>query len=140
MPTIERNSRRTTQPYERFQAWVASHELALKIYECTKGWPTEERYGLTSQARRAAFSVAANICEGSARPGPNEFRRFLDISLASLTELAYIIRIAADLKYLRSEQRTELEILRDHTHRLVWGLQRAVAKRAKGPPPLRPSA
>jgi four helix bundle protein len=138
--TLERNSRRTVQPYERFQAWGAAHELALKIYECSKGWPTEEKYGLISQARRTAFSVAVNIVEGSARPGPNEFRRFLDISLASLAELAYILRIATDLKYLRAEQGTELEILRDHTHRLVWGLQRAVARRAKAAPALRPSA
>jgi four helix bundle protein len=131
MATRERNTVRLQQPYERFQAWVAAHELELRVYHLTRTWPPEERWGLVSQARRAGFSVAANICEGSARSGPREFRRFLGLSLGSLAELSYIFRLARDLGYLRADEGTELEILRDHTHRLTWGLYRAVSNRVR---------
>src|SRR2546421_9498164 len=84
-------------PYERFAAWRECHALALEVYRATRSFPKEELYGLTSQARRAAFSAAANIVEGSARRGSAEFRRFLDISLGSLTELGYTLRISREL-------------------------------------------
>jgi len=53
-------------PYERFQAWQLSYQLVLKVYSATDAFPKHELYGLTSQARRAAFSVTLNIAEGSA--------------------------------------------------------------------------
>ena len=118
------------KPYERFKAWEACHQLVQAVFHLTAKWPKDERYGLTSQARRAAVSAAANICEGSARRGSKEFRRFLDISLGSLTELAYLLRLGTDLKYSTPEQQIEIEILRDHANRLTWGLYHAVAKRA----------
>lgn len=65
------------------------------------------------------------------RRGPKEFRRFLDISLGSLAELSYTLRLATDLGYLLADQQTEVEILRDHANRLTWGLYRAIAKAAK---------
>ena len=63
-------------PYERLTAWQCCHALFLEIYRVTAGFPKSELYGLTSQMRRAAFSAAANIAEGSAKRGPHEFRRF----------------------------------------------------------------
>ncbi|PYO62354.1 MAG: hypothetical protein DMD70_05625 [Gemmatimonadetes bacterium] len=59
-------------PYERFTAWKACHELALAVYRATRSFPKEELFGLTSQMRRAAFSAAANIAEGSAKRGSAE--------------------------------------------------------------------
>ena len=53
-------------PFERFEAWKMCHELTIAVYQSTKNFPADERYGLTSQARRAAFAAAANIAEGSA--------------------------------------------------------------------------
>jgi len=120
-------------PYERLQAWAACHSLSIAIYRATVAWPKTEQYGLVTQARRAAFSAAANICEGSMRRGAREFRRFLDISLGSLSEVSYTLRLAADLGYLEASQATELEIARDHASRLTWGLYRAIAKAAKAP-------
>ena len=79
-------------PYERFDAWQVCHKLVLEVYRSTKDFPGSERYGLRSQARRAAFSAAANIAEGSAKHGVREFRRYLDISIGSLSELAYALR------------------------------------------------
>lgn len=120
----------STKPYERFKAWEACHLLVQDVFRLTKGWPRDERYGLTAQARRAAVSAAANICEGSARRGPREFRRFLDFSIGSLAELAYLLRLGSDLGFNTPEEHTEVEIHRDHANRLTWGLYAAVAKRA----------
>ena len=61
-------------PYERFEAWKLCDELALAVYRVTQAFPKHELYGLTAQARRAAFSAAVNIAEGSAKPGPRERR------------------------------------------------------------------
>src|SRR6266498_3624068 len=83
-------------PYEKLHAWRECHELALGVYRATKRFPSDERYGLTSQLRRAAFSSAVNIVEGSSRKGRKEFRRFLDISLSSLTEVGYALRFAKE--------------------------------------------
>jgi four helix bundle protein len=89
--------------------------------------PSEERYGLAAQARRAAFSSAANIAEGSARRGRREFRRFLDIAYASLTELAYITRLVSDLEMLPQDETSEIERLREKASRLTWKLMRSMA-------------
>jgi four helix bundle protein len=78
----------SVMPYERFEAWKVCDELALEVYRVTRSFPKHELYGLTSQARRAAFSAPVNIAEGSAKPGAAEFCRFLNISIASLSELA----------------------------------------------------
>src|SRR5438132_3448318 len=83
-------------PYERLHAWRECHELALAVYRVTKSFPSEEQYGLTSQTRRAAFSAAVNIVEGSSRRSRKEFRRFLDISLSSLTEVGYALRFSRE--------------------------------------------
>ncbi len=114
-------------PYERFEAWRRCPELVLEIYTVTKTFPKEEKYGLTSQSRRAAFSAAANIAEGSARRGAGEFRRFLDISLGSLSELAYELRVARDLGLLSHKGWERLDTLRDRAGKLTWGLHRAVS-------------
>jgi four helix bundle protein len=116
------------QPYERFQAWAACHDLALAVYRVTQRWPKAELYGLTSQARRAATSAAINIAEGSAKRGPRELRRFLDISLGSLGELSYILRLSRDLELTPTESFGELEALRDHASRVTWGLYSAVSR------------
>ncbi len=115
-------------PYERFEAWQRCHELVLEIYSVTKTFPKEEKYGLTSQSRRAAFSAAANIAEGTARRGTAEFRRFLDISLGSLSELAYALRVAQDLGFISHKDWEKLDTLRDQAGKLTWGLYRAVSK------------
>ena len=115
-------------PYERFAAWRECHALALKVYRATRGFPKDELYGLTSQARRAAFSAAANIVEGSAKRGSMEFRRFLDVSLGSLTELGYTLRVSRELGLLTEEYWAELDDLQNRARFLTWKLYESVSK------------
>lgn len=128
-------------PYERFQAWKLSYQLTLDVYKVTAAFPKHELYGLTSQARRAAFSVVANLAEGSAKRGSREFRRYLDIALGSISELSVTLRLARDLGHLTPTQWKEVEGLRNHAGTLLWRLYAAVAAKAKaaggGPPTAR---
>ena len=118
------------KPYERLEAWQATHQLVLAVYRATQKFPADERYGLTSQARRAVFSAAANIAEGSAKKGPREFRRYLDIAAGSLAEVAYILRVARGLRLIDETGYAALEEHRDRTGRLTWGLYASIRRAA----------
>ena len=106
-----------------------SKHLALELYRATDGWPSSERYQLTSQIRRAALSVPTNIAEGAAKRGAREFRRYLDIARGSLSELSYLLRFSSDRGILDDEAFTTLEELRDHTGKVTWGLYRSLSGR-----------
>jgi four helix bundle protein len=121
-------------PYEGLKAWQCCHELFLAIYRVTERFPQGERYGLTAQMRRAAFSAAANLAEGSAKRGAREFRRYIDITLGSLSELSYAIRAVQDLELGPVDDVRRLDELRQQAGRLTWGLYRRVCARAgEGP-------
>lgn len=121
------------QPYERFRAWQACDELVIRVYRITNTFPSHERFGLTSQARRAAVSAAANIAEGSAKRGTGEFRRYLDIAIGSLAEVGYLLHVARRLEYLSDAQWHELEMVRSGASRLTWRLYAAVSRRRNAP-------
>ena len=114
-------------PYERLHAWKACDDLTVAIYKTTERFPRHELYGLTSQVRRAAFSSAANIAEGSAKRGPREFRRYLDISIGSLSEVAYVLHVAKRLEYLSVEEWQELDRLRAAASKLTWHLCKSMS-------------
>ena len=109
-------------PYERFDAWKIAHELALEVYAATERWPLNERFGLTAQIRRAALSAPTNIAEGSAKRGPRELRRYLDIALGSLSEVSYLLRFSRDRGILDSENFLRLDELRNRAGQLTWRL------------------
>ena len=109
-------------PYERFDSWKLTHQLALAIYQATEQWPANERYGLTAQIRRAALSAPTNIAEGSAKRGRREFRRYLDIALGSLSEVSYLLRFSRDRGILKTEDFELLDNLRDQAGKLTWRL------------------
>jgi len=88
-------------------------------------------YGLTSQIRRAAFSAAVNIVEGSSRRGSTEFRRFLDISLGSLAEVGYILRFARELELLNSSDWKALDDQQQRARYLTWKLYESIARPKK---------
>jgi four helix bundle protein len=119
------------EPHERFVAWKESYELVLDTYQATQTFPKHELYGLTSQARRAAFSVVANIAEGSAKRGSAEFRRFLDISIGSLAELSVTFRLSRDLGFMPEDAWQRLEDRRKRASFLVWKLYRAMGPRGR---------
>jgi four helix bundle protein len=118
-------------PFERLTAWQLCYRLVLETYRTTERLPKSELYSLTSQARRAAFSAAANIAEGSAKRGTKEFRRFLDISIGSLAELAFILRLSRDLGFIPGEDWARLDELRRRSGFLVWRLYEAVSKKGR---------
>jgi len=112
--------------YERLAAWKLSYEMALQIYDATDEFPRDERYGLTSQLRRAAFSVAANISEDCAKRGRKEFARYLDIAIGSVTEIEVGLRLARDRGYLDNMRWHKLESSRNHAGAVTWRLLRAM--------------
>ena len=114
--------------YERLLAWQLCHQLVLDIYRATDKFPKHELYGLTSQARRAAVSAAANIVEGSAKHGRRDFRRYLDIALGSLSELSYLLLISRDIGLLQPESWTGLDQLQGRARFMTWKLYNAVGK------------
>jgi len=117
-------------PYERLTAWSSAHEFAVAVYRVTKAFPRDEQYGLSSQIRRAAFSIPANIAEGSAKRGSTEFRRFLDIAIGSFAEVSYALVFARDVGVLDPAEFQRLEALRVRVGKLTWGLYSAIASRA----------
>jgi four helix bundle protein len=86
----------------------------------------QERYGLTSQVRRAAVSAATNIAEGAAKHGRREFRRYLDIALGSLGETSYLLMLAKDLGILTLADWQTLDELRRRAGGLTWRLARSL--------------
>ncbi|MCB9452094.1 MAG: four helix bundle protein [Anaerolineaceae bacterium] len=88
------------QDFRKLAVWEKAHQLTLSTYKATITFPKEEMYGLTSQVRRSAASIPANIAEGCGRDSTGDFRRFLEIAMGSASETEYHILLAHDLEYL----------------------------------------
>jgi len=84
--------------FEDLDIWKRSHGLTLRVYKITKGFPADERFGLTAQVRRSSASVCANIAEGYRKP-TRDFIRYLDIAVGSLEETKYHLILSKDLEY-----------------------------------------
>ena len=122
---------RPMDTFTHLTAWQACHQMVLAIYRATDKWPVSERYVLTSQLRRAATSVPTNIAEGTGKRGGPEMRRYLDIALGSMAEVTYQLMLARDLGYLTREQYADLEKLRNHAGKLLWGPSKTAMERGK---------
>jgi|SRR6187549_366538 four helix bundle protein len=113
--------------FRKLKAWQKSQELVESVYRITSGFPASERYGLSSQIRRAAVSISANLAEGCGRMGDTELRRFVRISLGSLSELESEILLAARLEMIGQEVSHQLLFsigsLRGMLHKLHQILQ-----------------
>lgn len=112
--------------YKKIKAWELAHRLTLDVYRVTFKFPQGEQYGLTSQLRRAAASVPANIAEGSGRTSDKEFLRFLDIALGSLKETEYFLQLASDLDYLDEMEWAHLDELVRESLKCLVGFIKAV--------------
>ena len=106
--------------YKKLIVWQKANDLAYKIYLVTKTFPIEEKYGITSQLRRAALSVPTNLVEGSGRQGKAESRQFANIALGSLLETEYLLDFTLKLKYLKGKEHKPLQDLRAEVGRLLW--------------------
>lgn len=91
------------QSFRDLRVWQKGHKLTLAVYRATREFPKSERYGLTSQMRRASASIGANIAEGCGRDAGPDFARFLQIAMGSASELEYHLLLAHDLNLLADE-------------------------------------
>jgi len=89
--------------FRKLEVWKKGHKLVLSLYKATADFPSEERYGLTSQIRRAGVSVPANIAEGCGHQSEPEFARYLQLAAASATELQYHIILDKELAEIVEE-------------------------------------
>lgn len=110
--------------YRDVIAWQRSYRLALDVYQTTRQFPADEKFGLTQQSRRAAVSVPSNIAEGWGRGTRNDYVRFLGMARGSLYELDTQLNIAADLGYF--EQEDEIFDQLDEAERVLNGLIRSL--------------
>jgi four helix bundle protein len=94
--------------FEDLLVWQKAHSFVLTIYKLTGAFPEHERFGLTSQFRRAAVSIPANIAEGFRRRGASDKSRFYNIAQASLEECRYFLILARDLKYADTQEANRL--------------------------------
>ena len=90
--------------FRELKVWQKAHELALEAYRLTAAFPKAETFGLTSQLRRCASSIPANLAEGCGRTGNAELARFCSIAMGSASELEYHLLLAADLKLIDPKQ------------------------------------
>ena len=88
------------QDFTKLQVWQKAHTFTVNLYKITGSFPSEEKYGLTNQVRRAAISIESNIAEGCGRSSNKEFSRFLDIAQGSAFEVRCQLFVARDLHYL----------------------------------------
>jgi four helix bundle protein len=119
-----------TRDYRKIIAWERGHALTLAVYQFTKKFPSEERFALTSQLRRAAYSVPSNIAEGAGRDTKRDYLRFLYIARGSLAETEYFLLLARDLGYLPESEHIQSIESANAAFSALHGLIKAVEKEA----------
>jgi len=119
----------TFKSYRDLEVWRRAMRLAKRIYQVTQKFPTDERFGLTNQLRRASVSVPSNLAEGHARVGAGEFSRFLSIAMGSVAELETQILLSRDLGYLKEALTLELLAELDVIGKILRGLAKSIERR-----------
>ncbi len=94
--------------FRELKVWEKAHQVTLGVYRATRSFPREELYGLSSQIRRSASSMGANIAEGCGKNADPDLARFLQIALGSASELEYHLLLAKDLGFLKAEEHATL--------------------------------
>ena len=114
-------------PFEKLEVWHKALDFADSVYRITKAFPDDENFGLTSQMRRAAVSIASNIAEGSARYSRKEFAHFIEIATGSLFEVVTQAAIGRRQQYLTEAEYLELYAFAEEHGRMLSGLRRSMA-------------
>ena len=112
--------------YKDLIAWRKAYKFTLNIYYATKSYPREELFGITSQMRRAASSIPANLAEGSMYNSAKEFKRYINIARGSMAELEVWLLLSRDLKYIDNEQFSGLSNDLDEIGKLLNGLLKSL--------------
>jgi len=94
--------------FEKLEVWIDSRELTKMVYRISKGFPDDERFGITNQMRRSAISVSSNIVEGSYRKTSKDKSNFMTIAYSSLMELLNQTIVSLDLAYINEDQYIEI--------------------------------
>ena len=108
--------------YLDLEVWNVAYLCVLEIYRITNTFPSDERFGLTSQIRRAAYSIPANISEGNGRQHTKDYINLLYISKSSLNELKYFLLLSKALGYLTEPKFLELNSMVNRIGRMLMGL------------------
>ena len=119
------------RPHEKLDVWSRAVEFVVALYKVTDGFPREEKFGLTSQLRRAAVSVPANIAEGAARKSYKEFLHFLSNAQGSASEVETELLIAYRLGFLEERRYKNLRAALDEIGRMITGLSQHLSRRAE---------
>ena len=117
------------QDFKELRVWQKSHELTLGVYRVTQRMPKREYPGLVPQLRRAAASIPANIAEGCGHEGPRELARFLQMAMASASELEYHLILAADLGVLQRSTFEDLVTRTKEVKRMLTSLIQRVREK-----------
>jgi len=112
--------------FRELKVWEKAHEIALRSYRLTEGFPKHELFGMASQIRRCSTSIPANIAEGCGRLGNSELHRFLQIACGSTNELEYHLLLALDLGYLSAEDHLSAQKQLLEMKRMLVALTRKV--------------
>ncbi len=115
--------------YRDLIAWQKGMDLAEAVYQVTAEFPAVERFGLSSQLRRATVSIVSNIAEGRGRRSTKDFKRFVDIAYGSLCELETQLQLAERPHFVSKEERQKTGALASETGRLLNGLRGALVSR-----------
>lgn len=118
------------RPHHNLDVWKKAVDFSVEIYRFMETFPKDEKFGLTSQIRRAAVSIAANIAEGAGRKSDKEFSRFLSIAQGSASELETEVLIAQRLSYLDERTSAEIRERLDDIGRMITGLCRYLDDKA----------
>jgi len=116
----------SASPHKNLEAWKKSMDLVEAIYGATLSFPADEKFGLTSQMRRAAVSVPSNIAEGAGRRTDKEFINYLTIAIGSLCELDTQLELSKRLKYLNDNSFERLVEQVDQCKALAFGLRKSI--------------
>ena len=117
-----------SRSFKDLECWQKAHEFVKEVYRVTKKFPEDERYGLTSQFRRASVSVAANICEGYSKLSRADKLRFMNIAQGSLEESRYYIILSLDINYIDRETYDHLEYLINGASWKLNGYAKAISE------------
>jgi len=119
------------KPHKKLLVWQKAVELCVLIYEVTGRFPKQEMFGLISQMRRAALSVASNLAEGAARMSKKELHQFINIARGSLSELDTQVEIAARLGLIEEVKMNQVETLMNEVDKLLYGFMKSVKREVR---------